>query len=298
MDKVMQVLKCTKYLVEKQELMRQELDLSIAKQSLELNSKLSIAAAKQNGLCELEVEGILLSVSRAVRSEHGTDINSPPVTVRQFVNQAENTPRYASSSSYPPVHPSVRTVSNPDSNRCPSVTVYQSADTVSFTTAVGIPVNLSVSIISNPGSARGPSNTVHLSTDNVSFTTAVGTLVNPSASTVNYPGSTRCPSITGNLDHHMQWFFNVAFSERQVFSGEKTLPLDHKRFWNMVGQATAQQDGHCEVCLPLRDSPFLLPNNRPLAVQQLKSLKKKFSNTTFQQKYCSFYGWPIHQGPC
>ena len=284
----MQVLKCTKYLVEKQELMRQELDLSIAKQSLELNSKLSIAAAKQNGLCELEVEGILLSVSRAVRSEHGIDINSPPVTVRQFVNQAENTPRYASSSSYPPVHPSVRTVSNPDSNRCPSVTVYQSADTASFTTAVGTPVNLSVSIISNPGSARGPSNTVHLSTDNVSFTTAVGTLVNPSASTVNYPGSTRCPSITGNLDHHMQRFFNIDFSERQVFSGEKALP--RKPFWNMVEQATVLQDGHYEVCLPLRDPPSLLPNNRPLAVQRLKSLKKKLSNTTFQQKYCSFYG--------
>ena len=118
-----------KQLVEKQELMRQKIELSIAKQSLELNKKISIASAKENILCELEAEGSLHSVSRAVRSDPGIDISSPSVTVRQSVNQAEITPRYTSPSSYPPVHPSVSTVSNPGSTRCASVTVHPSADT-------------------------------------------------------------------------------------------------------------------------------------------------------------------------
>ena len=52
----------------------------------------------------------------------------------------------------------------------------------------------------------------------------------------------------------------------------------------MVEQATVLHEG----CLPLRDPSSRLPNNRPLAVQRLKSLNQKFSDTTYQQRYCSF----------
>ena len=92
----------------------------------------------------------------------------------------------------------------------------------------------------------------------------------------------RLQLIEGNLDHHMQWFFDLDFSERQVFSDKKALSVEDKRFLDMVEQATVLHDGHYEVCLPLRDPFSCLPNNCPLAVQRLKSLKKKFSDTSYQ----------------
>ena len=96
------------HLAEKQELMRQELELSIAKQSLELNTKLSIATTKENVLCEFEAGSSLLSVSRVVKSEPVSDTISPSVTDHQSVKQAESTPMYTSPSSHLPVHPSIR----------------------------------------------------------------------------------------------------------------------------------------------------------------------------------------------
>ena len=185
-----------KHLAEKQELMRQELELFIAKQSLELNTKLSIATAKENVLCEFEAGSSLLSVSRVVKSEPVSDTISPSITGRQFVKQAESTPMYTSPSSHLPVHPSVSTVCNLGSTRCPSVTVPLSADTAIFTTVLGTSVNPSVSTCSFPSSTRCPSVTVPRSADTASFTTAVGTPVNPSVSTCSFPGSTRCPSVT------------------------------------------------------------------------------------------------------
>ena len=184
-----------KHLAEKQELMRQELELSIAKQSLELNTKLSIATAKENVLCEFEAGSSLLSVSRVVKSEPVSDTISPSVTGRQSVKQAESTPMYTSPSSHLPVHPSVSTVCNLGSPSCQSVTVPLSADTVRLTAATGTTVHPSVSTCSFPGSTSCPSVTVPLSADTVSFTTAVGTPVNPSVST-SFPDSTRCPSVT------------------------------------------------------------------------------------------------------
>ena len=164
-----------KLLAEKQELMRQELELSIAKQSIELNTKLSIATAKENVLCEFEAGSSLLSVSRVVKSEPGIDTISPSLTGRQSVKQAESTPMYTSPSNHPPVHPSVSTVGNLSSTSCPSVTVPLSADTVSLTAATGTTVHPRVSTVNNLGSTSCPSVTVPLSADTVSFTAAIGT---------------------------------------------------------------------------------------------------------------------------
>ena len=44
--------------------------------------------------------------------------------------------------------------------------------------------------------------------------------------------------IKGNLDHHMQWFFDLNFSDRHVFSDKKTLSVEDKHFMDMVEQAT------------------------------------------------------------
>ena len=176
--------------------MRQELELSIANQSLEFNTKLSIATAKENVLCESEAGSSLLSVFRVVKSEPGIDTISPSVTGRQSVKQAESTPMHTSPSSHLPVHPSVSTFSYLGSTSCPSVTVPLSADTVSLTAAAGTAVHPSVSTVSNLGSTRCPSVTVPLSADLVSLTTAVGTTVHPSVSTVSNLGSTRCLSVT------------------------------------------------------------------------------------------------------
>ena len=200
-----------KHLSEKQKLRRQELELSIAKQSLELNAKLSISTAKEHVLGEFEAGSSLLSVSRVVKSEPGMDTISPSITSRQSVKQVENTPMYTSSFSHHPVHPSVSTVSYLGSTSCPSVTVPLSADTVSLTaatgttvhpsvstvsnlvsltTATGTIVHQSVSTVSNLGSTSCPSITVPRSTDTASFTTTVGTPLNVSVSTCSFPGST------------------------------------------------------------------------------------------------------------
>ena len=88
------------------------------------------------------------------------------------------------------MNPSVSTCSFPGSTRCPAITVPGSADTESFTTAVGTPVNPSASTCSFPGSTRCPSVTVRRSTDTVSFTTAVDAPVNVSVSACSFPGST------------------------------------------------------------------------------------------------------------
>ena len=56
------------HLAKKQELMRQELELSIAKESLDISTKLAIAEAKEGVLVSFEADGSLLSVSKSVKS--------------------------------------------------------------------------------------------------------------------------------------------------------------------------------------------------------------------------------------
>ena len=185
-----------KHLAEKQELMRQELEVSIVKQSPELKTKLSITTAEENVLCEFEAGSSLLSVSRVVKSETGIDTISPSVKGRQSVKQAGSTPMYTSPSSHLPGHASVSIVSNLGSTSCPSVTVPLSTDTISLTAAVGTTVHPSISTANNLGSTSCPSVTVPLSTDTVSLTTAVGTTVHPSVSTVSNLDSTSCLSVT------------------------------------------------------------------------------------------------------
>ena len=92
-----------------------------------------------------------------------------------------------------------------------------------------------------------------------------------------------------SLEHQMQQYFKQDFSERHVFTTEKALSVEDRRFLEMVDQGTVLHEGHYEICLPLRDPSAPLPNNRPLAVQRLKSLQRKFnSNDVFKKKYTDF----------
>ena len=54
-------------------------------------------------------------------------------------------------------------------------------------------------------------------------------------------------------------------------------------------QQTTLHQSHYEICLPLRDNSVPFPNNRPLALQRMKSLVKKFrASDIFKRKYVSF----------
>ena len=95
--------------------------------------------------------------------------------------------------------------------------------------------------------------------------------------------------VTSRLEDQLQKFFSLDFSEQFVFSGEKALSVEDKKFMEMVNRETILRDGHYQVCLPLRDASTPMPNNRSLALQRLKGLKKKFqSNKAFRKKYTDF----------
>ena len=95
--------------------------------------------------------------------------------------------------------------------------------------------------------------------------------------------------VTSRLEDQLQKFLSLDFSEQFVFSGEKALSVEDKKFMEMVNHETILRDGHYQVCLPLRDASTPMPNNRSLALQRLKGLKKKFqSNNAFRKKYTDF----------
>ena len=95
--------------------------------------------------------------------------------------------------------------------------------------------------------------------------------------------------VKSSLDSQLQKFSNLDFSDQYVFSDEKAVSVEDKQFIDMVETQTVLKEGHYEICLPLRDSSVPLPNNRALAFQRLKGLKRKFrSNDVFQRKYTEF----------
>ena len=108
--------------------------------------------------------------------------------------------------------------------------------------------------------------------------------------------------VNSSLDSQLQKFFNLDFSDQYVFSDDKALSVEDKQFIDMVETQTVLKEGHYEICLPLRDSSVPLPNNRALAFQKLKGLKRKFKrNDVFQRKYTEFIDDLFvkgHASPC
>ena len=57
----------------------------------------------------------------------------------------------------------------------------------------------------------------------------------------------------------------------------------------MVGQLSVLRHGRYEICLPLRNLSAPLPNNRPLALQGMRGLQKKFlANESYKKRYTEF----------
>ena len=91
------------------------------------------------------------------------------------------------------------------------------------------------------------------------------------------------------LEDQVQRYFDMDFSDHQIFSDEKALSVEDQQFFSLMEQQTTLHQGHYEICLPLRDSSVPFPNNRPLALQRMKSLEKKFrASDIFKRKYVSF----------
>ena len=93
----------------------------------------------------------------------------------------------------------------------------------------------------------------------------------------------QCPSVSScrvqvvcNLDDQLNRFFNLDFSENHVFAEGKGLSVEDRQFLRMTEEGTVFRDGHYEVNLPLQNPTVFVPNNRALAVQRLKSIKKRF----------------------
>ena len=94
-----------------------------------------------------------------------------------------------------------------------------------------------------------------------------------------------CPQ----LESQVLKFFNLDFSERHVSATGKGLSVEDRRFLDLVGDRSSLVDGHYEICLPLRDASIPMPNNRSLAFQRLKGIKKRFkADGNFRTKYTAF----------
>ena len=63
------------------------------------------------------------------------------------------------------------------------------------------------------------------------------------------------------------------FSNHKISSDEKAMSMENQQFLSLMEQQTTLHQGHYEICLPLLDSLVTFPNNRPLALQRIKSLK-------------------------
>ena len=106
----------------------------------------------------------------------------------------------------------------------------------------------------------------------------------------------QCPSVSScrvqvvcNLDDQLNRFFNLDFSENHAFAEGKGLSVEDRQFLRMTEEGTVFRDGHYEVNLPLRNPTVFVPNNRALAVQRLKSIKKRFgSDPSYKMKYVNF----------
>ena len=105
------------YLAKKQELMPQELELSIVKESLDISTKLAIAEAKEGVLVSFETDVSLLSVPKSVKSV------SPLVTAVVDNNAVTLEMKSAGNTTVHPhlTQPQVLVLSLPVLSVCPSV---------------------------------------------------------------------------------------------------------------------------------------------------------------------------------
>ena len=89
--------------------------------------------------------------------------------------------------------------------------------------------------------------------------------------------------------------FAMDFSERE--QGDNAFSQEDRKFLNIVKCGIRHQDGHYEMPLPIRDENLMLPNNRAMAWNRLKPLKKRLeSSEAYRQHYVEFMNKVIDNG--
>ena len=99
--------------------------------------------------------------------------------------------------------------------------------------------------------------------------------------------SSCCVSVVSNVDIKLSRVFNLDFSEDHVFEDEECLSVEDCQFLRMTEEGTVIGNRQHEVNLPLLT--VSVPNSHALAVQQPKSMRKRFSyDPSFKMKNVSF----------
>ena len=79
--------------------------------------------------------------------------------------------------------------------------------------------------------------------------------------------------------------FQLDFNESQTY--REPVSIEDQRFLTMMKKDIHQRsDGHIEMPLPFKDKDVVLPNNRPVVVKRLQSLKRKLQT---KPKFCADY---------
>ena len=93
----------------------------------------------------------------------------------------------------------------------------------------------------------------------------------------------------------VQRMFEMDFSERE--HGDKAFSQEDRRFLDIVKCGICHQDGRYEIPLPIMDKTLLLPNNRAMAWNRLKPLKKRLdSSKEYRQHYVEFMNKVLDRG--
>lgn len=89
---------------------------------------------------------------------------------------------------------------------------------------------------------------------------------------------------------------DLDFSERN--ENKQSLSQEDRQFLKIVNEGIHHRDdGHYEMPLPLKDPNVRLPNNREMAVRQLRHLKRRFaSDVKYRSNYINFVKTVIQNG--
>ena len=96
--------------------------------------------------------------------------------------------------------------------------------------------------------------------------------------------------------YQVKQMFELDFSERNT--GDQALSQEDRKFLARVTENIRHRDdGHYEMPLPLKDPNTKLPNNRDMASQRLKQLKRRFaSDEKYRDDYTTFMNTVIQSG--
>lgn len=90
--------------------------------------------------------------------------------------------------------------------------------------------------------------------------------------------------------------YNQEFSEKVLYE-QQEMSREDLRFKGILEKSICMQEGHYCMDLPFKVDDVTMPNNRCIAEQRLKGLKRKFErNKTYQEEYTVFLNETIDSG--